>query len=606
MVTRSRAQLILAGSVLLAFVIIGLAVVVNTGLFAENVPAGGTGGHIDDAAEYDRNARGHARSTVLRVNHRSRNLTASELGGAVSRNVSLYGSLLGESYGTEGPISVNLTYHNDSSAFGARIVQLDNDPVTDETASADWSLVPASERRDVGWFLLNVDAAQTDTDTGSIVVSDGTETLNFSINRSATSDRNVTVRANATFASNETVTCQATDNRILLDLLEGSSLTSDCSFHGINEMQPPYSVRVENGDAINASYELVVNESVPSPAGYDACHTGVSIRNPCAAPAVWVANVTTNYTSGPVTLTTRDNVTIYPNDSQIATGTVTGILENGSTLVVSDGAVEGNESSVLGLGIENAEALGSTADVDGDGKQEMPYVDSSGDLKLNDTDGEEQTLVSVSDGSDTDPDSEKTLMTTGQWNGSDTSVFYANESATGVYRVRPGESPTQVAHMDSNGVDAVHAIGDIDGDGTDELIYADSSQEVRYLEPDGTKKTTGVTAGSGSNGGIGSGYIWDYDNDGTDETLIVDGSDNIEFVDSDGTDEEIISISSTAPLTVADVDGDGTNEIVFVAGGESNNPVRYVDDVAGSPTIKDLVNESGDVLTANPDTGAVS
>jgi FlaG/FlaF family flagellin (archaellin) len=285
----------------------------------------------------------------------------------------------------------------------------------------------------------------------------------------------------------------------------------------------------------------------------------------------------------------------------------TGVLDQGETVATSDaGAIAGDGGDPENIGIGSAQALGSSGDVDGDGTAEVPYVDGSGNLKLTDSDGNTQTVVDKSSvASAKEPDADKTVMATGSWQGSPTSVFYANANHNKIYRVTDGGSPTLVKDVSSNGVNAVLGPGDIDGDGDNELVYAGDSQEIRYIEPDGTVKTTGFT--SGSNNGIGTGKLRDVDGDGTDEAVVVDGSNNVRLIEESGATGSPAQSSVDAaksPVTVADIDDDGSPEIVYL--GVSSAELKYIDGLGGSPTVEDLTDEGGNAVDGDKTTGVIS
>lgn len=284
------------------------------------------------------------------------------------------------------------------------------------------------------------------------------------------------------------------------------------------------------------------------------------------------------------------------------------ILDGDGTVVTGTTANGGDGTAGMTVGPSGVQALGSLADIDSDGTRELPYVDTAGNLRLNDSDGETETLVDASSAPATElPDTDKTLLATGTWNGSDQSVFYANDDSSNpaMYRVSSGGSPTEVASLGANGTDSVLGIGDIDGDGTAELVYTGSSQEVRYLEPDGTRRTTGFT--SGSDVGIGNGQLPDIDGDGTDEALVVDGSNDIRLLDANGPESTPAQSSVDAaksPVTAADVDGDGVQEVVYID--DSSTAVEYIDDVSGSATVETLTDGTGSQVSGDKATGVVS
>jgi hypothetical protein len=268
----------------------------------------------------------------------------------------------------------------------------------------------------------------------------------------------------------------------------------------------------------------------------------------------------------------------------------------GVTAVSGDG---GTETSLVPSGVN---ALGpSTADIDGDGSIDLPYVDGDGDIQITDSDGQTATLVDSAHPSN--PASSKTLLGVGSWQGSGTAVFYADGNNDRIYRITDGGTPVEVA-APGNGAQAVMGTGDIDGDGTAELLFADGSQQIRYLEPDGTvTKLQG--GGVGSNNGIGVGQPPDFDGDGTVSAVLVDGSNNVKIVGAAEPDRTFTATNARkAPLTTADVDGDGAAEIIYVSADADR--LKYVDDPRGAATIQQVVDANGDPVTAGGELGVVS
>ena len=278
------------------------------------------------------------------------------------------------------------------------------------------------------------------------------------------------------------------------------------------------------------------------------------------------------------------------------------ILDQESTVVYAGlNAISGTGSEPESLGASNAAALGApTTDLTGDGSNDLPFVTGSGGLKVIDSSGNTETLVTSSDSSN--PAKSKTLMTSGSWDGSDPSVFYADGDQATLYRVDGSGSVSTVAQP-GNGVQAVTGIGDIDDDGTEELIFVDGSQQVRYLKPDGTiQKVSG--GGAGSNNGIGVGKAADFDDNGVVRVALVDGSNNVKLVGSTESDVVLSDTSAKkSPVTVADVDNDGNLEVVYIG---SNGHIKYVSDPLGAKTIEFLKNNNDNKVTATDTLGVVS
>jgi|GEM_PF-3367830 len=266
-------------------------------------------------------------------------------------------------------------------------------------------------------------------------------------------------------------------------------------------------------------------------------------------------------------------------------------------------AVEGDGGSVTTVpGTTDVAAMGGLgADVSGDGTADVPYVDTTGTIRVVDADGDATVLATSSDIGGTIA-TDKTRLTTGTWQGSPTSVFFVDQNHDTLYRVAPGGSP-QVVATPGNGVQSVTGIGDIDGDGTGELVFADGSQQLRYLEPSGS--TSNVVDGqTGSNNGIGAGSLADFDGDGTTAVVAVDGSNDIKINrQPSGGGTTILSgpDAAKAPVTAVDVDGDDAFEIVYVAA--SSGDLRYVDDPLGSPSTSALSDAGGNAISGSDETG---
>lgn len=246
----------------------------------------------------------------------------------------------------------------------------------------------------------------------------------------------------------------------------------------------------------------------------------------------------------------------------------------------------------------DAAALGpASRDLTGDGRDDIPFATSSGRILLTNS-SNETTLIANDSDIPGNIEYAKTRLGVGTWNGSGTSVFFANQNHDTLYRVTPDGTPQTVA-TPGNGVQAVSGIGDIDGDGTDELVFADGSQDLRYLEPNGSIEKLD-NFGTGQNNGIGAGSLADFDGDGNESVVFVDGSNDVKL-----TGEGTITFSGTeakkASPTATDVDGDDADEIVYV--GNANGNVKYIDDVGGGNDIKYLTDDDGNRIDGSDNTG---
>jgi len=301
----------------------------------------------------------------------------------------------------------------------------------------------------------------------------------------------------------------------------------------------------------------------------------------------------------------RFNITNIRKSVAVSAGSI--VYENQSTDDVT--VLEENATETQSIGPNRVQALGLTG---GGLTKPVPYVEDDGDggsVKITDTGGNTKTLVDGSVSASPKPKTSETLVTTGTWNGSDPSVFYA-ESNDRLYRVNETGSPEEVLNPNNvnnlGSIKAVMDIGNIDDDNKSELVFVDGNQYISYLNQDGTvDRLTSYTVGT--NNGLGAGELVEIN--GTVWALYVDDSDNNEIAlltDDGATRERTINTSTQvakSPLTAADVDGEGDEELVFI---DANKEVHYVDNLAGPPVTRQLVDSAGNPIKANDQVGVVS
>ncbi len=248
-----------------------------------------------------------------------------------------------------------------------------------------------------------------------------------------------------------------------------------------------------------------------------------------------------------------------------------------------------------------------TADLDDDGRAEIPYVNgSNGDVFAVDRNNESTQLLDASALSgvlDAGAETDKTKMATGVWNESGHAVFFVDDGESYVYYAN--ETDTVEIVEASNGASAVVGVLDFDGDGATEIVFVDGSAQLRYVEEDGSTIRKVSNGGIGSNNGVGAGAPADFDGDGTPRVPFVDGSNVLSVVTADGTRTKLStdgnSISADkAPVASFDWDDDGDPEILFRDAG-----VLYVaDDIGdGTATVTRVTVDGSDVSVA-AETGA--
>ncbi|QLH76343.1 hypothetical protein HZS55_03060 [Halosimplex rubrum] len=313
-VTRRRAQMILIGAVTFAAVIIGLTVIINSYFVTQSGVVSDVSPQIDEANEFEYESRKGVRSLVVRLNHRHRNLSATDLATVISRNTTVYRDLMAESYASSRGEYVTVSYVNDSSQFGSRVVQSADANVTSNPPAnqSEWVIGRPAETSNLGWFTMNVNVQETsETPMWINVTNASSHWVNVSMHRTtAGSGENLRVTSNVSSAGNTSTLCDPSRDRVLLDLVDGSAFTSDCRFNATTAIAPPYRVSVSGGENAVAKYELVYNETADS-AHYEVCDSSVARTQPCRTPAVWVANVTTQFSGSELTYANEYNITVY-------------------------------------------------------------------------------------------------------------------------------------------------------------------------------------------------------------------------------------------------------------------------------------------------------
>lgn len=352
----------------------------------------------------------------------------------------------------------------------------------------------------------------------------------------------------------------------------------------------------QGGDAIDGDQVRLQGTEQATPLSGDRFGAGDSVAvSPTAdeVTVVWqAADADSTYVISELSAEQGDScdATLYAGDSGALT------------------AIDAGDDTVRTLSIPGTlDALGpATSTLVDDGGVEVPYVNGGDELRLKTLDGGTTTLATGGDITGT-IEGAKTRLATGRWGGSEPSVFFVDENHDTLYRVAEGETPTTVASP-GDGVQAVVGVADIDGDGDDELVFADGSQRLQALDPDGT-----VTALSdsqlGSNNGVGAGTLADFDGDGVHRAVGVDGSNQVKLVGAgtaaggEATTTLTGGVARKSPATVADVDDDDTPEVVFVSA--DSEKLKYVDDVGGANTVTLLTDADGDPIQRSDETGVV-
>ncbi|WP_303703915.1 VCBS repeat-containing protein [Haloquadratum walsbyi] len=238
-----------------------------------------------------------------------------------------------------------------------------------------------------------------------------------------------------------------------------------------------------------------------------------------------------------------------------------------------------------------ASALGDTADIVGDSTADIPYLTKEGSNRIFATTvgNNEDTKIPKSNSTNPKIDPNKpTRIAVGEWQPATLSgkLILAESNQGNIAGVDP-DGNAEIIAQPGNGCSAVMGVADIDNDGTDEIIFFDGSQEIRYLNQDGSTEKV-QTGGVGSNNGSGIGPPADFDGDGIPRIPFINGSQNPALITVDGK-KTILNkngVARKAGVAPVDIDADGDLELLFL--GNDEGKIQYVDDVLSSNTIKTL------------------
>lgn len=258
---------------------------------------------------------------------------------------------------------------------------------------------------------------------------------------------------------------------------------------------------------------------------------------------------------------------------------------------------------------DNVQVIGDAGNIVGGSNPDVPYVTQKSEAYATELNGNTNQLVYAGRQGNTGVSIKKSTsrLTIGEWPPSSFSgdiVLTPDKNAAEIIAINPDGDPNNAGAVQEsiatlgNGCSGVVAIADIDDDGSVEIVFVDGSQQLRYLEQNGSSGVAISNGGIGTNNGHGVGYPADFGQNKL-EIPFVDGSNNPAIVDVDGNKTTLGSgIAAKAPVAPVDIDGDYDTEFVFF---DSNTgEVNYIDDIRDGNTVNTLLVE-GSAIT--PDQG---
>lgn len=307
-----RGQLILVGALVMALLIVGMTIIVNTVLFVENTPTDQSTTELRQVSQTEGELREAARLTTFRVNHRTRNRTESELAGSVERNVRNLTQGLDQQYLATRSLSVEITILETEN--GTRVVQSgDSEFTRPSTGDTDWDPVTTPAR--IGWFTLNLNSTNSQSKPFEIEVSNST-TGDVTYNITRTNDSAYRIKSDVSSGGDADVTCITRENRLVLDMRLGQSPTDrSCAFNGTIEIGNASAVQFRDSHRAFGKYAIVVNGTGNPPPNVDSAIgecSSTPLTEPCHTPVVWSMRIETGLTSESVSRTASHNLTVYP------------------------------------------------------------------------------------------------------------------------------------------------------------------------------------------------------------------------------------------------------------------------------------------------------
>lgn len=260
--------------------------------------------------------------------------------------------------------------------------------------------------------------------------------------------------------------------------------------------------------------------------------------------------------------------------------------------------------------VQNAQNVGVIGDADnvvGGSNPDVPYTSQKSEVYAAELKGTTNQLLYAGKfrGTGTSPLKSGSRNAIGKWPPSSFSgnIVVVADKQSNILAINPNGDPnspntvTEVLATPGNGCNGIAGVKDIDGDGSVEIVFTGGSQQLRYLEQDGTIQKIS-NGGIGSSTGIGVGLPADFGR-GKIEIPLVDGSNNAALVDYQGNKTILKSgVAAKSPVAPVNVNGDTTREYVFTDSGTGE--VHYIEDIGGSNTEQTLLAEGS---TITPDQG---
>ncbi len=296
MTRHDRGQLILVGAVLIAFVVLGLAVAIDTAVFTQTTGTQGTSAAITDGAATVDHFVAAIGTTIQGVNEAERHdtITESDLAPAVETTADQARYTVAERAGAT-LVMTDMTI----ATHGARVSQTTASELTDSDGTASWSPIDGTA---AGPDTINaIGATRLTLTDGELRVTVANETASQEI-----------IITTDSIQRPDGSTCSVTStDRVLVDLAAGTVSPGDCRFApfaGVTDPTQLTFVADDGATTARGTYEIAVNGTVSD----DSRFTD-SPEDPSLSAAVWAITVSYQYTVEEVTYNaTAREVPVYP------------------------------------------------------------------------------------------------------------------------------------------------------------------------------------------------------------------------------------------------------------------------------------------------------